>query len=319
MHQRRLRLQRTRSRDTAVTRTGAGDDVQASTGCGLEQAPLALPLIAPGSVVSNPIIDAITTLTPAGDLHWTARSRPEVMQGRATFGGVPAAWCIRAMDAVAGDARRCRSMQLAFTGPVTADEADVRVEVLRTGRSATHLQVRVTQGDDVRVSAIGVYGADRPSRLTITAPHRPEIPPVAACMRVPYIEGAMPRMTRHIGFALPHARVPFTSADTSDMLGYVSLPGANTPADAALVAALVDAWWPPILPMLSAPAPASSVTWALEFPSAPGAHGADAWFVFSGGATVASDGYASCHGMLFAPDGSCAAISRQLVAVFDER
>ena len=267
----------------------------------------------------NPILDAIDSLAEVGPHRWTASSRPEVMQGRATYGGVPAGWCLRAMDAAAGAERRCRSMQLSFVGPVTADPVEVTVDVLRSGRSATHLQVRVVQNDEVRVTALAVYGADRPSQVRVPAPTRPALPAPDACLTVPYIAGVMPRMTEFVGFALAEPRVPFSSQADADVLGHVRFPRTEATIDAGILAALVDAWWPPILPMLTSPAPTSSVTWSLEFPTAPTAHRASDWFAFAGGARAAAHGYASCHGDLFAPDGTCVAISRQLVAVFDQR
>ena len=84
--------------------------------------------------------------------------------------------------------------------------------------------------------------------------------------------------------------------------------------------ALVDAWPPVSLTLLNQPAPASSLTWTIEFIQPH--QGAETkalttdWWSYLASIEHAADGYHHIEAKLWQPDGQLAAISRQTVTVF---
>ena len=80
---------------------------------------------------------------------------------------------------------------------------------------------------------------------------------------------------------------------------------------------LIDAWPPTLLQMLKWPAPASTVSWNLEFihphkPVAP-----DEWFAYKAETRQAAEGYGHTEANIWDAAGELVAISRQTVAIFD--
>ena len=80
--------------------------------------------------------------------------------------------------------------------------------------------------------------------------------------------------------------------------------------------ALVDAWPPVSLTLLSAPAAASSLTWTVEFIDDASLFGTDEWWSYLANIEFAADGYHHIEAKLWRPDGKLASISRQTVTVF---
>jgi acyl-CoA thioesterase len=82
-----------------------------------------------------------------------------------------------------------------------------------------------------------------------------------------------------------------------------------------------------VLSRIDRPAPASSLTWAIEFvhppapaapaqPAAPPAPAADHWWFYRSETETAAGGYAHESAALWDPIGRLVALSRQAVAVF---
>jgi len=79
---------------------------------------------------------------------------------------------------------------------------------------------------------------------------------------------------------------------------------------------LIDAWPPAVLPLLSKPAPASSVTWSVSFMQ-PLPQLASDWWLYRAEIAQAADGYGQTSAHIWDKDGVLVAISTQTVAVFD--
>lgn len=86
--------------------------------------------------------------------------------------------------------------------------------------------------------------------------------------------------------------------------------------DAHLIA-LIDAWPPTILQMLRWPAPASTMSWNLEFIHPHGPVAGDDWFAYQADTRQAADGYCHSEANIWDTRGELIAISRQIIAVFD--
>ena len=78
-------------------------------------------------------------------------------------GGVVTAAAVRAMGAeLSDDGQSLRSLHTTFVAPVSHGAVDIRVEVLRRGRSMSHLQAEVRNPAAARGHlAVAVFGSPR--------------------------------------------------------------------------------------------------------------------------------------------------------------
>jgi acyl-CoA thioesterase len=237
------------------------------------------------------------------------------LQGRTIFGGIVGALLQRAMMALAPADREPRSLQVAFVAPVVPGRVDLDVQILRSGRSVSHLSAQLMQGDGVRATAFGTFGVARTGRLRVDglaappAPRPADVPPIPA-------HPHLPAFVHHFDVRYTSTRIPFTGVPGRDLGGWCRPEGTGE-IDAAALAAITDAWPGSVLPNLSAPAPASTVSWTIDF--APGLQpaAADAWWQYEAHTEVAGDGYALSRAYVWDESGRLTVASRQVLAVFE--
>lgn len=236
-------------------------------------------------------------------------------QGRATYGGLVGAVAARALESAAPD-RPLRSMMVSFVGPVAPGVAELEIEELRSGRSATHASVRVVQDGTVRAAVLGCLGQDRESSIAEAGPRVPDIAPVDDLPSAPYLEGIMPAFVQHVHMRFALGDPPYSGRRSEAMGGYCKFRVPTRRVDAALIAALTDIWPAPVIPWLKAPAPASSMTWNLEIVHLDRSLPPDAWWTYRAVTEAAEHGYVHFRAELWDAHGRLAAVSRQLAAVF---
>src|SRR5262245_5678266 len=78
------------------------------------------------------------------------------MQGRSVFGGLQVALAIRAMRTLVPQAQ-LRTLQATFSAP-SANTIHCEARILRSGKSATHVEARLVDGSVTSAIAIGVFG-----------------------------------------------------------------------------------------------------------------------------------------------------------------
>src|SRR3954467_9524801 len=69
------------------------------------------------------------------------------LQGRTLFGGLQAVVGLAAMRSL-GTAAPLRSLQVTFLAPVPGGPVHARARILRSGKSATHVEARIIDGDN---------------------------------------------------------------------------------------------------------------------------------------------------------------------------
>jgi acyl-CoA thioesterase len=108
------------------------------------------------------------------DSSWNLRPLPQ--------GGVIAAIALRAMsDALADPTLRLRTMHTLFIGQVADGDLEIAVEVLRRGRSMSHLRAHVRNpGSGNGHITTAVFGAARDG-FEFTELRAPEVPPPEDC------------------------------------------------------------------------------------------------------------------------------------------
>lgn len=237
------------------------------------------------------------------------------MQGRTAFGGLLAALAGKALRTVVPAGLPLRQLQVAFVGPVAAGAVTVEARLLRAGRSVAQAECRIVGDASPATVVLGTYGVPRRSSV-VREPDRATVPDSAAARAWPFVPGVTPVFTRHMGMRWAGGAMPFEAGAeprTRILLRHED-PAALTEAH---VIALADSIPPPALSVLARPAPASSLTWSLEFlrhdfDLAPGR-----WWYMDAQVTAGGEGYLFHTATLYDPDGRAFARNRQLVAVFD--
>ncbi|HET8871102.1 MAG TPA: thioesterase family protein, partial [Aquabacterium sp.] len=164
---------------------------------------------------------------------------------------------------------------------------------------------------------LGVFGTGRDSSLPPLMPSQPAVDkhPDEA-MVLPFVPGLTPEFTQHFEFRFGEGGLPFTGAQDWFSRTYLRLKQAEG-VDAELMAVmLADAGPTPALARLNRPAPASSVSWALELrPVANTPHPQGLWRMDKDALAV-GEGYVNERTHLWTPDGQLAALGYQVVAVY---
>ena len=237
---------------------------------------------------------------------------PDWLQGRTVFGGLQAALALRAMRTRVADVP-LRTLQGTFLAPVPGGAMAATARVLRTGKSATHVEARLVDGDATLALLVGVFGAARASTVSVV----PKMPPVESPRPLDfgYIPGVMPAFTQHFKVRFLRGAVPYTGATQTDNVLEVSLRDSG-PVTEGHVLAMADFIPPIALSHLKAPAPGSTLTWMIELLAERfDGLSLERWRV---DATLAAarDGYTSQSVMVWGPNGEPLATSRQSMVVF---
>ena len=249
---------------------------------------------------------------------WSGQYDASWLQGRAIFGGLLGATLGRAFEVLVDDPRRRpRSMSMQLAGPVVPGPVTVEASVLRTGKSVTHLSGRIVQEDQPAVVALAAFGSDRDHPLVYSEETSPSALSPEEAEPAPFIPGVMPEFARHVEFRFCLGHPPFSGAAEPAMGGWCRLR-EPAPPDLVAVAAMLDAWPPPSLAMMRAPAPAATIDLTYHFLSplpVPGM-AADEPFLFTYRSPTIAHGYAEQLGTLWTPRGTLVGRVRQMVAVF---
>jgi acyl-CoA thioesterase len=239
-------------------------------------------------------------------------------QGRTLFGGLLSALAVQAMRDVCGSQWALRALQTSFVGPVAAGAFDVEVQLLRQGQVQANITQPDAQGQVATAGVLlGVFGGGRESTLPRLMPERPEVAKdVEASLQLPFLQGLTPNFTQHLDFRLAEGAFPFMGSEHNSSRMHVRLKQSHE-LDAELLAVmLADAGPTPVLAQLKAPAPASSVSWALELrPVTQGTDIAGFWRMDKDALAV-DEGYVNERTALWTPDGQLAALGYQVVAVY---
>lgn len=257
--------------------------------------------------------DDVTTWDQGEDGVYRGAFPEDWGQGRATFGGILGALSLRAMRGRIDPARRIRTVQVTFLGPVAPVEAELRVRILREGRSVSFVEAEITQEGTSRLRITGAFGADR-SSVARVANEPIDLPDFGAALALPFIPNVVPQFMQHVDARWTHGGFPFTSQKSSRVAAYLRFAAGATPGPERLVG-LLDVLPSPILQQLRGPAPASSITWTAHLLRDDDlAEDGYAWLDYD--ALSAGDGYNTALCKLYGADGRLLAWSEQLQAVF---
>lgn len=263
------------------------------------------------------IEDICRTITPASgeaglfnvevDESWA--------QGRTLFGGIQALLAVRAMRAAMPDLPPLWSLHTTFVAPAAPGKLALRVELLRQGRSTVQMAARLIAGEQVAAMFVAVFGASRDSVVSLKPVGRPLAADSSSSPELPFIAGMSPEFTRHYAYRWLEGGLPFSGhkATANRILLRQRDPGLM---EEAQIVAMADAIPPVALSLVKGHAPASTISWELEFVHHGQAVSNDGWWRMDASLVAARDGYANQDAHLYGPDGELVALSRQVVAVF---
>jgi acyl-CoA thioesterase len=235
--------------------------------------------------------------------------------GRGPHGGYLAAMLLRALTQTVDDpARRPRSLTVHYPsspapGPVTID-----VTVERQGRSLTTLSARLEQDGKVMALALAAFSTPWHAPEADALP-MPDVPgPDLERRNTPRLFKGAPEFTEQLVMQARVGAMPFVGAEhPMEIGGWIALPQAR-PLDALSLTLFADAWFPPSFIALSEPAISPTVDLTVHFRQPPppqeGALDGVCLSIFT--TRLLHEGFFEEDGVLWAPDGSVLAQSRQL-------
>ncbi|MDV7999845.1 thioesterase family protein [Rhodococcus sp. IEGM 1408] len=272
---------------------------------------------------------SLTSMFEAAARGGTVEVESGWTQGRAIYGGLTGGLLLAAIKGrlreAAGDragsaaSHPLRSLTVSFIGPATTGPVEIDAEILRVGSNVTQCQATLRQDGAIVATALAAFGRHRESSISVTPAHpMPDMPAAESIEAFPYIEDFTPEFYRFVELRQAGGSLPFSGAETGGLSGWSALREAPEEFHEEHLVVLADAWPPAAIQMLSGFAPASSLTWTLELVAEVGPDTIPPESVFAYEATTdaARDGYAHTHAMMWRPDGSLIAISRQTITVF---
>lgn len=254
----------------------------------------------------------LDSMERAGD-DFTAETSDTWLQGRSLFGGLQAAIALRAMRAVLPTELPLRVLQMTFMAPVPAGTVRVRPRVARAGKSATHVEARLVDGDGTLAVVMAIFGSSRPSRISVV-PQQPAVVSESP-IDVPFVPGLSPNFLQHFATRWLRGGLPFSGTRSRDLVMQVAVrdQGAAAPEHVLAVADVI----PPIaLAHLDTRAFGSSMTWTLEMIAESVAGMPLEGFRVDAELVAGQGGYTSQSAMVWGPRGEPLALSRQSMAVF---
>jgi acyl-CoA thioesterase len=231
--------------------------------------------------------------------------------GVGPHGGYLAAILIRGLEtAAAYGARRRRlprSLSIHYLRPAREGPFRLRWHTERKGRSMSTVALRIVQGGEPVVIAVGVVAAGRPGP-ELAQDAMPEVPPWQEVAVTEIGGGARPAFVERIEFRHCVGPPPMSGADEAASGGWIRLPGRSL--DIAAVALFMDAWWPAIWSRVTVVprVPTIDLTIHLRGELPETEEPVLAWFR----SRLASGGFVDEDGELWSADGRLLAQSRQL-------
>ncbi|MCH8493530.1 MAG: thioesterase family protein [Idiomarina sp.] len=261
-----------------------------------------------------PFSEILQLISPAAEQH--IEMPAGWAQGRAAFGGLTAG--IAYQHAVLGVAanQHIRALTVSFVGPIEPGQLTLQRTILREGKNVTQVRVELLQNNAVQLSALLTFGCSRPSKVRVTDTLPAEVPPREQGPAFPKTK-LLPEFAHHFDYRVSVGGLPFSNNQSRQFGGWMRFAEEQQPISVGLFLGLVDAWPPAVLPHLSAPAPASSLTWTIEFPEPlPSDKMSNDWWQYIAYIDYAADGYGHTHSHIWDDAGNLVAISRQTITVF---
>ena len=259
--------------------------------------------------------DRDTMVRSAGDGRYEGRIDPGWWIERGPNGGYVAAIMLRALtEHVADPARTPRSFTQHYMAPPVEGPVEVEARIERSGRRVTFTSGRMLQ--DGRLLATSQAAFALPMRgVEFCDIVPPDVPRPESLVPLPAMPDPPPFRDRyHTLWAI--GAPPLSRSPEAVTGGWIRLAEPR-PLDHLLIAALTDAWMPPVFSRLDERVGVPTVDLTIHFRASlplPDARDDD-WVLASFRTDAAADGFLEEDGSLWSRSGVLLAQSRQLAAV----
>lgn len=259
-------------------------------------------------------LDSLTIPTPTGGGAFTWNVPDGWQQGRGAFGGlVLDALCRAAMAFEDDPGRAPRAMNGELCGPVVPGDAALQVRLLRRGDAVTTVDVSLTQEDEIRARASFVLGGPRKNPTEF--PDRPVRRPASLDWEkapiVPMQPGSgFPVFAQNFEFRLV-GPPPFQGGAEAWAGGWVRPKVRSSAIGHAELLAYADVWWPAGFTIESAPRPAATIGFQLQWLVDPATLDPEQPLLCLSRVTGSMDGYLAETREVFDPEGRMVALNQQ--------
>jgi len=238
-------------------------------------------------------------------------------QGRTVFGGLTAALSYAAMRNSIEPSRLLRSMNCSFVAPIEVGvPIQFEVEILREGKSVSQVLAKILQNGQICVLTQASFGKDRDSRIKVPVQLTPNlVAPDKGTIVLPR-EGLTPNFLKQFDISVCRGQAPFSNSKLNEIGGWMRFANSDIAATDEHLITLIDIWPSTILQMFNSFAPASSLSWSLEFIHPHPAHEPTSWFAYEAITRQAAHGYAHTEANIWNQKGDLIAISRQAVVAY---
>lgn len=255
----------------------------------------------------------LQSLKPDGE-DWLATVPEDWLQGRSCFGGLQAALALRAMRTLVPELP-LRSLQTSFIAPIAAGSLRLRVRILRSGKSVSHVEAQLLDGEQIACLVVGIFGLSRPSSVVITPPAIAIERSAEDALELPYMPGITPAFIQHLQMRWARGSFPFMGHKEPRSQIHIRLRD-DLPVDEAKMIAYADAIPSPALSLFKKPTMASSMTWTLDVLTDRIEGDAAGYWRMDAEVSAGRDGYSSQTAMLWNQRSEPVALSRQSVVIF---
>jgi acyl-CoA thioesterase len=235
--------------------------------------------------------------------------------GRGPHGGYLAAMLLRALiETVDDPSRTPRSLTIHYTRAPEPGPIEIHTAVEREGRSLSTLSARMEQSGRVTALALAAFSVPWEAPGANELPMPELAPPDAERQSTPKLFKGAPEFTRQLVMQPRVGAIPFAGSGAPMRIGgWIGLP-EERPVDAPALALFCDAWFPPSFIALDSPAISPTVDLTIHFRQSISECACDraalCLSVFD--TRLLHDGLFEEDGVIWAPDGTVLAQSRQL-------
>jgi acyl-CoA thioesterase len=256
------------------------------------------------------LADLVNSMRPEGE-RLVAHLSPWWMQGRTAFGGITAALALASVRAKLPDLPELRSMQVAFLRPILQDVA-FEVTLIRSGRTASFVQVDAISDDALGARMTFVFGAPRPSQIVHDFAPVPPVPAPETCS--PLVRrSSKPSFFANFDAVIIEGDQLVSGSKRPELIVWSKLLESEGVSPEVALVCNADSMPPAAMTTFTDRAPISSITWALDIARIP--QKID-WLWTRTTSKQAADGYSVQDMELRDTDGSLVASAQQMVAVF---
>nr|WP_136249536.1 thioesterase family protein [Ningiella ruwaisensis] len=239
-------------------------------------------------------------------------------QGRTVYGGISTAMLYVAAKSYVDDERKIRSLSTNFVGPLVFDAPfNITVEEVRVGSNVSQLQARAVQNGKYCVVVQACFAKARQSKTGKENTDVHDMPKPDKPKFIPQIPKVTPKFLKHFDLSIHSGALPFTGKKSSHYHGWMRFKKPPQSITEAHIIAMIDTWPPTLIQQLRWPAPASTISWNLEFIYPHRSLSPGDWFAYKEETRQAADGYGHTEATVWDAYGEVIALSRQTIAVFD--